>query len=56
MAKTRREFTPEDKDEMELFQSGTRREILNLERFIVESDPGPLNSDPWAGAFGWDVP
>ena len=44
-----------DKD-MEILQSGTRREMLNLERFIVERDPGPLNLEPWAGSFGWDVP
>ncbi|HEU4806709.1 MAG TPA: hypothetical protein VFT01_00480 [Homoserinimonas sp.] len=44
-----------DKD-MEILQSGSRREMLNLERFIVERDPGPLNHEPWAGAFGWDVP
>jgi hypothetical protein len=41
---------------MEIMQSGSRREMLNLERFIVERDPGPLNREPWAGAFGWDIP
>lgn len=29
--------------------SGTRDHILNLERWIVERDPGPLNFEPWAG-------
>ncbi len=41
---------------MDIMQSGTCREMLNLERFIVERDPGPLNREPWAGAFDWDVP
>lgn len=45
----------EDKS-MEVLQSGNRREILNLERFIVERDPGPLNRERWAGAFRTDVP
>lgn len=36
--------------------SGTRREMVNLERFIVERDPGPLNFEDHAGAFAWDVP
>jgi hypothetical protein len=42
--------------EMELLTSGSRREMLNLERFIVERDPGPLNREPWAGRFANDVP
>jgi len=41
---------------MEIMQSGSRRQMLNLERFIVERDPGPLNREPGAGAFGGDVP
>jgi len=41
---------------MEILQSGTRREMLNLERFIVERDPGPLNFERWAGQFAGDVP
>lgn len=41
---------------MDIMQSGTRREMLNLERFIVERDPGPLNREPWAGMFDWEVP
>jgi RHS repeat-associated protein len=45
----------EDKS-MEVLQSGNRREMLNLERFIVERDPGPLNLERWAGAFRTDVP
>lgn len=35
---------------MDLLTSGSRSEILNLERFIVERDPGPLNFERWAGA------
>jgi hypothetical protein len=30
--------------------SGTRDTMLNLERWVVENDPGPLNLEPWAGA------
>ncbi|WP_242504425.1 polymorphic toxin-type HINT domain-containing protein [Promicromonospora panici] len=30
--------------------SGTRDQMLNLERWIVERDPGPLNHEPWAGS------
>lgn len=45
----------EDK-EMQILQSGSRREMLNLERFIVERNRGLLNREPWAGVFGWDVP
>lgn len=41
---------------MEILTSGSRREMLNLERFIVERDPGPLNREPWAGRDGNDVP
>ncbi|MDQ0850649.1 hypothetical protein QFZ65_002587 [Arthrobacter sp. B3I9] len=41
---------------MDIIHSGTRREILNLERFIVERDPGPLNFERWAGKFLDDVP
>jgi hypothetical protein len=41
---------------MELMTSGTRREMLDLERFIVERDPGPLNREPWAGSQPNDVP
>lgn len=42
--------------EMQILQSGNRREMLNLERFIVERDPGPLNRERWAGKYSWDVP
>lgn len=28
---------------------GPRDEILRLERGLVESQPGPLNCEPWAG-------
>jgi hypothetical protein len=41
---------------MTILTSGSRSEMANLERFIVERDPGPLNREPWAGAFSWDVP
>jgi RHS repeat-associated protein len=37
-----------DKD-MQIMTSGSRREMLNLERWIVERDPGALNREPWAG-------
>lgn len=36
--------------------SGSRREMLNLERWIVEHDPGPLNRESWAGKKAGDVP
>jgi RHS repeat-associated protein len=42
--------------EMEILTSGSRREMLNLERFIVERDPGPLNRERWAGRHADDVP
>jgi hypothetical protein len=31
--------------------SGSRSDMLNLERWIVERNPGPLNREPWAGDF-----
>lgn len=34
---------------MTILQQGSRREMLNLERFIVERDPGPLNSSVGLG-------
>jgi RHS repeat-associated protein len=37
-----------DKD-MQLMTSGARREMLNLERWIVEHDRGELNHERWAG-------
>lgn len=42
--------------EMIILQQGSRRQMLNLERFIVERDPGLLNREPWAGRFFYDVP
>jgi hypothetical protein len=30
--------------------------MLNLERFIVERDPGSWNFERWAGDFSGDVP
>jgi RHS repeat-associated protein len=42
--------------EMEILTSGQRRDILNLERYIVERDRGKLNGEPWAGMFSADVP
>jgi RHS repeat-associated protein len=41
---------------MSLMTSGSRREMLNLERWIVEHDPGALNREPWAGRQAGDVP
>lgn len=41
---------------MIVLQQGPRRQMLNLERFIVERDPGLLNREPWAGSFLDDVP
>ncbi|WP_169582867.1 MULTISPECIES: hypothetical protein [Microbacterium] len=32
--------------------SGSREQMLKLERWIVQRDPGPLNLEPWAGAVG----
>ena len=36
--------------DLEIVQSGARREILQVERNLVETQPGPLNFEPWAGA------
>jgi RHS repeat-associated protein len=44
-----------DKD-MQIMTSGSRREMLNLERWTVEHDPGPLNREPWAGKQAGNVP
>jgi RHS repeat-associated protein len=41
---------------MQILQEGSRREMLNLERFIVERDPGLLNREPWAGRYASDLP
>jgi len=41
---------------MEILTSGPRREMANLERFIVERDPGPLNKERFAGTRLDDVP
>jgi RHS repeat-associated protein len=30
-------------------QTGPRREMLRIERELVETNPGPLNREPWAG-------
>lgn len=35
--------------DMQIFTSGTRRQMLDLERWIVERDPGPLNRESWRG-------
>jgi RHS repeat-associated protein len=40
---------------MRIVQKGSRREMLNLERFIVERDPGPLNRERWAGQYANDI-
>ena len=34
---------------MDIINSGNRRNMVTLERHIVEIDPGPLNREPWAG-------
>ena len=31
-------------------QTGPRSEILKIERQLVETNPGPLNREPWAGS------
>jgi len=31
-------------------QTGPRSEILKIERNLVETNPGPLNKEPWAGS------
>lgn len=31
---------------------GSRSDMVDLERWLVESDPGPLNGESWAGATG----
>ena len=38
-----------DKDIVEV-SSGTRADMLAFERKIVETQPGDLNLEPWAGA------
>ena len=30
--------------------SGTRKNMITKERDLVETDPGPLNKEPWAGS------
>jgi RHS repeat-associated protein len=35
---------------MNIINVGSRSNMMDLERFIVEFDPGPLNFEPWAGA------
>lgn len=34
------------------YASGSRADMLRLERSLVETQPGPLNFEPWAGARG----
>ncbi len=29
--------------------TGPRKDILKIERDLVETNPGPLNKEPWAG-------
>ena len=33
-----------------IFGQGSRAEMTAFERYLVETDPGPLNVEPWAGA------
>ena len=35
---------------MDVEDTGTRSEMLDRERGLVETDPGPLNKEPWAGS------
>jgi len=35
---------------MDIINVGSRGEMMDLERFIVEVDPGPFNFEPWVGA------
>ncbi len=41
---------------MQILQEGSRGEMLSLQRFIVERDPGPMNFESWAGRYADDVP
>jgi hypothetical protein len=41
---------------LDVITSGSRSDMLNLERFIVERDPGPWNFERWAGDFAGDIP
>ena len=34
---------------MDIINVGSRSNMMDLERQIVEVDPGPLNFEPWAG-------
>lgn len=36
---------------LQVMTSGSRDHMLNLERWIVERDAGPLNREPWAMRF-----
>ncbi|QKJ30357.1 hypothetical protein HQ865_11505 [Mucilaginibacter mali] len=36
---------------MRILDKGSRSNMLKKERSIVESTPGPLNKEPWAGKF-----
>lgn len=35
---------------MNVLTKGSRSDMLDYERMIVEMDPGPLNFERWAGA------
>jgi hypothetical protein len=39
-------------DQLIPMTSGARSEMMDLERWLVENDPGPMNNEPWAGAAG----
>jgi hypothetical protein len=39
-------------DQLIPMPSGSRLEMANLERWLVENDPGPLNGERWAGTGG----
>jgi hypothetical protein len=37
-------------DELKPMATGSRSEMLKMERDLVETNPGPMNHEPWAGA------
>ena len=38
-----------DRLEIEIIKGGPRAEMAPLERYFIETGPGPLNNEPWAG-------
>ena len=35
---------------LDVYDSGTRKDMLTKERNLVETNPGPLNNESWAGS------